>query len=414
MNQNKITVNMSRLLGFALISLIILGFVSCKKDEGSNDKTPPGKLTIKETIPTHGGAKIVYILPQDEDVLFVKAEYTTTLGEEVFKASSFYNDTIEIDGFNDTLPQLVQLYVVDRNDNHSEVVETQVAPLKSYIHLVQESIEVKPMFGGVKISWENDSGKLVHVKLFINSVYGYDSVIISSNIKSYSENFRGMDSVYYEFDSKVKDKYENITGQKFVAKVKPQFEQKIKKDSWTLVNDLSIDGNAYEGVTENFWDDIIDTESNPDDNSYFLIEKGANGGSFNYPMDIVIDLNKKAVLNRFQVWQRAFWYPGNNDNTSNEPYYYQAENLRAFDIYVSNDKVEWILVGEFDIGDPKDEDGNISQEKIQEAQDGHEFILENTTEPFRFFKFSITSTFGSEDIFSGSEITLFGLDKVEE
>ena len=68
------------------------------------------------------------------------------------------------------------------------------------------------------------------------------------------------------------------------------------------------------------------------------------------------------------------------------------------------------LLGQFDIGDPKDDDGNVPPDKIQEAIDGHEFELESTTEPFRYLKFSITSNFGSETYVHGSEITLFGLD----
>jgi len=86
--------------------------------------------------------------------------------------------------------------------------------------------------------------------------------------------------------------------------------------------------------------------------------------------------------------------------------------MRSFELWTSNDKTVWTLLGSFDIGDPKDEDGNIPAAKIQEAIDGHEFSLENTSEPFRYLKFSLTSSFGSETNVYGSEITLFGLDNL--
>lgn len=411
MKRNK---NKLNLLASAIFILTLIGFASCdKNDEG--DTTPPGKLVINGIVPTHGGAKIAFTLPADKDLLYVKAEYTTTVGKNVFKASSYYNDTIELDGFNDTTPQTIKLYVVDRNNNKSEAVETKVTPLLSYIHLVQESLNVIPTFGGVKIAWQNIMKKSVHVKIYAESLYGLDSVIISTDLENYATTFRGLDSVNYEFYSLVEDNHENTTLKQYVATVKPAFEQKIDKSSWTLIPGLSVDGNAWEGVTENFWDDVIDTNTDPDDNSYFIISRDDNGGALNYPLDIVIDLNKQVIINRVQVWQRAYWYSGDEPNgVSALPYYYQPENMRKFELWVSNDKITWEIAGAFDIGDPKDDDGNIAPEYIQAAIDGHEFILENATEPFRYLKYSITSTFGSETNVYGSEITLYGLDNVEK
>lgn len=399
-------------LFIALFSL--LAFYACDNDD-SGDSTPPGNLIIKEVIPTNGGAKITYTLPSDEDVLFVKAKYTNSLGNEVFKVSSYYNDTIELDGFNDTLPHNVELYVVDRNDNHSIATEVQVKPLVSYIYLVQQSIQITPDLGGVKIEWENVSAKTVHVYVLLKNEAYEDSTIKSSFLPNYQTYIRGLDSVNYNFFIKVEDFQGNQTRQEFIATVKPKFEQEIDKTSWTLVSGLSANGNAYEGTTVAFWDNVIDYKENADDNSYFIMLRDNNGGALNYPMDIVIDMNKKVVVNRFAVWQRAFYYDlRTSDGISEVPYYYQSENMRKFDIYTSNNLEEWILAGQFDIGDPKDADGNVPKEKIQEAIDGHMFVLNNTTEPFRYLKFSITSNYGSEIQLSGSEITLFGLDNVEK
>ena len=49
-------------------------------------------------------------------------------------------------------------------------------------------------------------------------------------------------------------------------------------------------------------------------------------------------------------------------------------------------------------------------EKIKEAIDGHEFNLEAVSQPFRYFKFSVLSNYGSETNVYGSEITFYGLD----
>lgn len=404
--------NMKKIRKLILPGLIIISLFSCDKKEDI-DTTPPGKLTITGIVPTYGGAKIAYTLPQDEDVLFVKAKYTNALGNEVFKVSSHYNDTIEVTGFNDTEPKNIKLYVYDRNNNKSEAVETQVTPLESYIFQVQESIEIVPDLGGVKVSWTNPSENPVHVWLYYKK-HDIDTFkIMSSSFSTYRFNIIGLDSVEYEFSADVEDEIGIKSGKKFITNAIPKFEEKIQKDSWSLVSNLSCNGNAWEGQTINFFDDVVDTHDDPNDNSYFIVQGGGSDLD-NGTLDIVINLNKHVLIDRFIVWQRAYWYSGaENQGVSAIPYYYQQENLKAFNIYISNDLVEWALVGEYEIEDPKDEDNNVPEVYIEIAKEGHNFILNEVTQPFQYLKFSITKNFGSKENVYGSEITLFGLDNVE-
>ena len=208
----------------------------------------------------------------------------------------------------------------------------------------------------------------------------------------------------------LKTKIKDIYNKKASFLYEDEYQEKIAKDTWTLVDNLSINGNAYEGSTVNFWDDIVDTAATNSDNSYFIINRADNGGVLRWPLDIVIDLNKQVKINRFKVWQRAFWYNAPNDPL--EPYYYQAENLRTFDIYVSNDKLEWELVGSYDIGDPMNSEGIIPGDKLEEAALGHDFSLEEISPQFRYLKFSITANFGSDTFVHGSEISLYGIDNL--
>jgi len=396
----------NKILSILLFSLVIL--FSCKDDE-SNDSTPPGSLTVENITPTNGGGIISYVLPDDLDILFVRAEYTNSLGEDVYRVSSSHNNFIEIDGLNQNSPVQVRLFVVDENENMSQPVEVEFTPLPSFIFLVQESITITPDLGGVKIEWENIAEKTVYVHLHIENGSDEDIRILSSNSLNESVFVRGLESVEMTFLTKVEDFDGNITDLEEKATLTPLFEEMIDKSTWTLMSQLSVNGNAWEGETTAFWDDVVDTAETNSDNSYFIIWRDQNGGTLNWPLDIVINLNKNVRIHRFKVWQRAFWYGG----PTGVPYYYQEENLRSFDLYASNNSVDWTLLGQYDIGDPSDENGNIPQDYIDAAANGHDFDLEGVSDKFRYLKFSITSNFGSDTYVHGSEITLWGLDNVD-
>ena len=396
----------SKILSILLISLVIL--FGCKDDE-NGDSTPPGSLSVEDITPTNGGGIISYLLPDDSDVLFVRAEYTNSLGVDVYRVSSSHNNYIEIDGLNQNTPVQVRLFVVDENENLSQPVEVEFTPLPSFIYLVQESISITPDLGGVKLEWENVAEKTVYVHLHIVSDDNEEIRILSSNSSSENIFVRGLESVEMTFLTKVEDFDGNITDLEEKATLTPLFEEMIDKSTWTLVNQLSVNGNAWEGETTAFWDDVVDTAETNSDNSYFIIWRDQNGGTLNWPLDIVISLNKNVRVHRFKVWQRAFWYGG----PTGVPYYYQEENMRSFDLFASNNLTDWTLLGQFDIGDPSDENGNIPQDFIDAAANGHDFNLDGVSDTFRYLKFSITSNYGSDTYVHGSEITLWGLDNVD-
>jgi hypothetical protein len=389
------------------LTILIFAINSCsKQDDG--DTTPPSVLTVDSVTPTNGGGIISYTLPNDDDILYVRAEYTNSNGVDVSRASSSYNNSIEIDGLNQTTALTITLYVVDENYNQSAPIYVELVPLESFIYLVQESIEVNTDLGGFRINWENIQSKTVYVFVHINNGTEEEIRILSSNNSSESIAVRGLPSEEITISTRIEDFDENSTTLEEKGTLTPLFEQVIDKSTWTLVASQSVDGNAWEGASVNFWDDVIDTTNNNSDNSYFMIWRDLNGGSLNWPLDLVIDLNKNVKVTRFTVWQRAYWYNGPSDI----PYYYQEENMKSFTMYASNDAQVWEELGQFDIGDPRDSEGNIPQSALDSAANGHEFELDEVSESFRYLKFSVTSNYGSEAYVNGSEITMYGLDDI--
>lgn len=388
---------------------ILLITVSCQDTE-SGDVIAPGKLIVETITPTNGGGIISYTLPDDSDILFVRAEYTNTLGEDVFRVSSVHNNEVEISGLNQTTPIEVNLFVVDNNDNKSEPTTAEFVPLESFIYLVQESIEFSADLGGVRVSWENIESKTVYVYVHIQNGEDEEIRILSSNSPLENRFIRGLEATELTFLTKVSDFDGNVTDLEEKGVYSPLFEEVIDKSTWSLVSNQSINGNAWEGSTVNFWDDIVDTTQTDSDNSYFIIWRDQNGGTLNWPLDIVVNLNKNVKINRLKVWQRAFWYNGPSPTTA---YYYQEENMKSFDLFASNNGQEWTLLGQYDIGNPMDADGNIPSDAMESAANGHDFELDGVSESFNYLKISITSNYGSDTYCHGSEITLYGLDNLD-
>ncbi|SMO83980.1 protein of unknown function [Saccharicrinis carchari] len=385
------------------ILVFLLASVGCEQEENG---IAPGQVSGIEVFPTNGGAKIVCQLPDDPDVLFAKAYYTNTLGQELFTVSSLYNDTLYIKGYNDTEEHTVQVVAVNSSKRESAATAVTITPLISNIEMVKESIEISPDFGGVRISWTNPAADIVYTWLTFKEEGAEESdpIYLSSSRVNESIIVRGMNTNRKEFFVMVEDFYNNKTDKVTKGEHTPKFEEEIDKSLWTLVENLSVDGNAYEGKTVNIWDGQIDYLGSNGQGSYAMISRDNNGGQLNFPLDIVIDLGQDdAVVNRFALWQRAYWY-GNEK----EYYYYQGENFKAFRLYTSDDKVNWTLIAEHSLDDPRDSEGRVPEEYIQAAINGHSFNLPSPVNLSRYLKLSITENFGSEIYVNISELTLYG------
>ena len=211
----------NKILSIFLISFVTL--LGCKDDDGQ-DSTPPGSLLVENITPTNGGGIISYSLPDDSDILFVRAEYTNSLGVDVYRVSSSHNNFIEIDGLNQNTPVQVKLFVIDENENMSQPVDIEFTPLPSFIYLVQESITITPDLGGVKLEWENVAEKTVYVHLHIVNAGEEEIRILSSNNASESVFVRGLESVEMTFLTKVEDFDGNITELEEKAILTPLFD----------------------------------------------------------------------------------------------------------------------------------------------------------------------------------------------
>lgn len=431
------------LLCFSIISM----FISCNADEpGNGDTTPPAKVTNLTFKPNNGGGTFFYDVPEDEDILFVKAVYTLDNNETIYKASSFYADSVSIEGLGTLKPYDVKLIAVDRTGNESEAVNQEVTPLEPLINIVLEGLEIIPSFSSAYVKWENP--------LRQNIVVGITHIVEGQSIiRKYSSNnlednllIDDLDIRSYDFTVDIADEYGNVTAIRAFNNILPLEDGLLDKSKFSFLRDeylpdamnltwveldetgqevemnetmqradkpgsyKGIDGTEHnwnaaevsiDGVIQDFWDGIIDDGVLRNKNFF------STGGSGTVPFSYYIDLGQEVQMSRFRVWQRDWdWAATGNDQGG---YAYTTENVKIFELWISNDKINWERVTTANIVKPFDE-----VEAEEEALAGHHFIAypesPRFTKTFRYLEYRGLQRFdGTNGLCVASEISIYGI-----
>src|SRR6187402_1051550 len=113
----KTTVNK---ISFLLVGLALILGAGCKKEDRLDhiDPSSPAPAQVSNVTVTAmpGGAMIHYKIPKDPNFFYAKAVYETRPG--VFREAkcSYYNDTLALVGYGDTLSHPVKIYSVGKNE----------------------------------------------------------------------------------------------------------------------------------------------------------------------------------------------------------------------------------------------------------------------------------------------------------
>ena len=112
--------------------VMVVSFSSCKDDETS--LTAPVDLSYE---PTMGGAIIKFTAPKSNDLLYIKAAYTNSLGKDVYRTTSIYDNKIEIDGLADeTKTYPIRVSAVDKWGGETSATVINVQPGRSFINVI--------------------------------------------------------------------------------------------------------------------------------------------------------------------------------------------------------------------------------------------------------------------------------------
>ena len=236
----------------SILSIIAaLGMVSCSKKLEShqpvgNDPTVPAQVTGVTVVNGNGNATISYAVPKDSILSYVKAVYTITTGKQYEATASYYNNSVLVEGFADTLEHEVKLYSVSRSEVMSAPITVKINPLVSPIWQVYRSMQVTNAFGGYNLTSVNASK--ANISIIVTKKNAFDEYeadndkSVFTNTDSILSKVRGLDTTQYRFGFLVKDRWGNKTDTIY-KQINPIYETELSN---TKFSEFTLPGDAPE------------------------------------------------------------------------------------------------------------------------------------------------------------------------
>lgn len=378
--------------------LFIIIFGGCEADlKGPLVKDGIDPQIIKnitvENLP--GASKISYTLPNDEDLLYVIATYSTKEGEIKQTKSSVFKNYVLIEGFSEIKEFSVSLRTVDRSNNFSPEVHVKINPLEAPIHEVLRTLKVKSTWGGAQVSLFNEMEKeYVLYTLLKDSITGnwaeYDRLYTQSKNRDFYA--RGLMPVPTEFAFFLTDKWLNKSDTIFIT-ITPLFEIEFDKSLW---KDLALPDDTnkpqYKPLYQ-LW--------TPGSTTYFFQDPKIPG--IQMPNWITIDLGREYIFGRFKL----------NQVSHSNTWRYGSCSPRKFEVWVSNNPStnwnDWTYLASFESIKPSGLPvGQLSADDLAMNANGEEYEFPILEKGYRYMRYKVLETWGNTTNFCALEFTLWG------
>jgi len=381
------------------IALMIISMYGCSEEKiGPNvqDNTPPKPLTHITAENMSGAVRITYQLPDDPDLLYVAAEYLTrNATPRVFK-SSFFNNHILVEGFADAGEYDVKLYAVDRSGNRSEPTTIQVAPLRPPVVEAFNSLTVFEDFGGISLSFVNEAEADIGIAVLVLD-QNKERVLLDTYYTARREgifSLRGLSAQSRTFGFLVSDKWEN-TSDTLWRELTPLFEEELDKGKFNELY-LPTDAGVYNNNGPRFlWDGSAEEPN---------FQRTASG---DFPHHITFDLGVTAKLSRFVFWQRVRY--------QTTVLAYGNGNPRLFEVWGTDNPAAdgsftgWTKLMDCESIKPSGlPNGQVSNEDVEYASRGEEFIFPFDTPPVRYIRIRFLNTWGNTNFAHIAETNFYG------
>lgn len=378
------------------IMLLTIGFFACKEDNEDSPGVKPDMVTILSVDNLNGGATINYRAPLNEDLLYVQARYTINGNEMVTKAS-YYESSLTVDGFSDTLEYQVTLEAVTRSGAIADPTYATIHPKVCPVDLMLQSLQVSEDWGGINMSWEN-----IREITGVLTILGKDSVgeivvldkIYSSTVQE-DINIYGYDAEETFFAFVFSDRWDNKSDT-IMGMYTPWFEQELDKNKMSGVdlNDTPIYSSA--GVSKLL-----------DGNMTTYYHSTTSGGSL--PVTFTIDLGVTAQLSRYTQWQRQ------KSGTPVDHFFYFHYSYRTWEVWGSTEPDPagsmdgWFKIGEYECVKPSGQAaGSNSDDDVTAGLAGEQCSVPSGIPPVRYVKILMTENWSGSAVGHLGEVAFWG------
>ncbi len=385
-----------RTIIFILISFALLSGGCEEKTLGpiSESLGKPGVVTDIVAEPSPGGVKLTYRIPEAEDILAVKGVYTLSGGKTFESTASFYENKLQIEGYNDLQEHTVNLFAVNRAGETSDAVGVRFTPLESSLSKVAATMEIVSAFGGAQYSWLNPDEAPLTFEFFARDSLGElkNMKIITSAADTMKQALRGYKPEPRIFAAIIRDYWDNASDTIFPPgkTILPLFEEKLDKRKMSVMK-LGSDANFtnWEGADAYLIDDVYTNFGHSPNSSL--------------PAAFTVDLGVTAKLSRVVMHQR--------DNMV-----YSWGNPKNFEVYGSDHRPsqdgnwnDWTLIMHCTIIKPSGSPvGTNTDEDVAALKAGHEFSFDLSQAPLRYIRVRVLDTWGGSTFTHPAEVTFYG------
>ncbi|UYQ91184.1 DUF5000 domain-containing lipoprotein [Chitinophaga horti] len=402
----------------AILAFLPLLLAACGEKESYNDiadtnRTQPGPVTNVRTANFAGGSVITYTLPKASNLLYVMAEYK--INDKVVRRakSSYYSDTITVDGFEKEGDYDVTLWAVTRAEVKSDPVTIKVSPEKPPYLEAFATVQIQRDFGGANITVTNHTKQMIGVIVIAeDSTSGRMEPIEQNRTDAEFVNFsvRGFDTAEHKFGVYITDRWGNISDTQFVT-LKPIYETLVPKNRFSeyrLPTDAPLGATSLGWNTARLWDGITTDPG-------WHTQSGAG----RLLQICTFDMGVSVKLSRYKLWERGEAY-GND-------YSYGHGNPKTWTLWGSNVAApqdaplpltsnpgdvagDWVNLGNFDCPPPisGNAPGQTTSADLEQVKAGFEFNIPLTAPKVRFIRLAVKTSWGNTDFAHVMELSFWG------
>ncbi|MDD4728188.1 MAG: DUF4959 domain-containing protein [Dysgonamonadaceae bacterium] len=412
------------------LGMLLLIFFSCEEEKREKEMGvwDSGPITEYTVTPISGGAIIDYTIPNDPNIKYIMAEFERN-GEFFTEKSSVYKNSLTIEGFHKVDVAKAKIYKVNKNEQKSQPISIEFEPLESVITVAQNSLNVKPGFGGVIASWLNPEETELGVNVLVeDSTDNYKLVVkdvFYSAQKQELHPFRDFETKETNLAIIIEDKWGNMSDTMKYT-MTPLFETMIPKPYADFRSSIPYDNTSDLGaprVMPALWDNIVNQSGHG-----WLTKPGNSGLSMTFDMKQVAQLSRivihgyhinsiygQANITAFELWGID---KIDYDKLSDLPYWLDEFSVRGEHIHgvppstVLPDKTfkdDWEYLGYHEMERQKDVDAETQRYR---AENGTEYTMPIGVKPVRYLRMFIReiaqSYPSSQNYWSMGEITFYG------